>query len=466
MACQCWWWRWVVTLAAFNVTFLCLGLLYNYSILFVSLKEEFHAGSAATGWVGSVAIALTGLCSPLTVILERKLSKRTIVNLGVVVFSAGLFVTSFVPALGYAYFTFGVMTGVGANFINQPTMVVVLEWFARKNFSRAMVFTLLGSTCGMLVFSPVLTTCISHYGWRGALRILGGGILVLGVANGMFLTDPPTEDYTAAPDDEPPDEKHELENMGKMKQVPEGGTKGSDYEKRSSKGHGADLNEGNNDLQVNNIDSCGFLHLIKSLEVWLWSIGVLFGYIGWNFFNINFASFMKGLDFSSSQTASAIMIFACGEIGGKLLIGVIGDRLPFMSLYLLVISCIFGTVVLGLLAIVKTFTTVAVVAVVSGLLRSCIHGTTIPSAAQLFHEAYGAHTVEVLSFVPPGIGTLISAPISGVLYDVTGDYVLGIFVIAAIFVCASAALLGIPLHRRFGSRGLSGSGGSSLPVPL
>ena len=42
-------WRWLVAIAASTQYFFVYGFLYNYSILFVSLQEEFGTGAAFTG---------------------------------------------------------------------------------------------------------------------------------------------------------------------------------------------------------------------------------------------------------------------------------------------------------------------------------------------------------------------------------------------------------------------------------
>ena len=51
-------WRWVVATASFVHTFLLLGSLYNYSILFLSFQREFNTGAAATGDFSTVLFSL------------------------------------------------------------------------------------------------------------------------------------------------------------------------------------------------------------------------------------------------------------------------------------------------------------------------------------------------------------------------------------------------------------------------
>ncbi|XP_038056490.1 monocarboxylate transporter 14-like isoform X1 [Patiria miniata] len=455
---RCGWWRWVVTFATFGLFVLTRGLQYSFSILFVSLQEDFHSSSALTGWLGSLSIALTCLASPLCSLLTNKLSSRTVAILGVIAFCAGLLTTSFVPVptLGYMFFTFSILTGVGSNLATNSSLALLLDWFAKANFSRASALALMGSTAGMLAFSPLLTALITHYGWRNALRILSGGILVIGIADGLLLADPPsTDDYARAPDESPGVEKHELESMVQGKQVHDDGCiEGTDDEARETD----DKTTNNEEAHISNQGSLEvgaerhfrgrLISALTNPEAWAWYLASVFSYSGWTFFNINYASLMHGLALDSNQIASVIVYFALAELGGKFLIAVIGDRLPFLYLYLLMASCLLGTVVLGLMTIAKTFGVMVLLAVVSGVLRSGVFATQFTAPAELFHEQYGTNGVMVMTLVPSGIGVLISAPLAGAIYDVTGDYVLSLLVIAALFVCALAALIFIPVRRR------------------
>ena len=70
-----------------------------------------------------------------------------VVLLGAVMYSAGVLATSFVPDLAYAYLTFGVIAGLGANFIFQAGIVLIIAWFTGTS-SRGTSLALLGSSFG------------------------------------------------------------------------------------------------------------------------------------------------------------------------------------------------------------------------------------------------------------------------------------------------------------------------------
>ncbi|XP_022101734.1 monocarboxylate transporter 9-like [Acanthaster planci] len=477
MACcqpRCGWWRWLIPWLVFVEFFLCFGILYNYNILFVSLQGEFHSGSAVTGWVGSLSHALVGLASPLTPLLERKLSRRVVVLTGVTTICAGLFMTSFVPALGYAYLTFGVLTGVGGSFMTNSSLGLLMDWFVGRNFSRYSATVFMGSNCGVLSLSYLLTAATNHYGWRGALRVFSGGILVVGAAAGLLLTDPPadeccgtwerggsrdqkqcgTNSVVTMMEQTPACGMEETEDSGIHEPLPTDDKDSEDVKTEVAGEEASDAVVTPDKLAVADAANSHRLFVIlKDPEAWLWSVASLLSFMGWAFFNINFASFMKGLRFDDNQIASNIVFFSCGELGGKILLAMIGDRLPFMYLYVVVASCLGGTVTLSLLAYSKTYTTVAVLGVVSGVCRTGVYGACVATAAQLFHRTYGTRGSLILFMYPAGFGTFVSALLAGVLYDLTGDYLLSLIVIVVIFLCATTILLVIPLRRRIRSRG-------------
>ena len=105
--------------------------------------------------------------SPLSALLARKLSKRSVVLLGVSLSGAGTLATSFVPALGYGYLTYGLLVGLSSNLMIHPSMSLLLDWFSKKDYARASSIVLMGSTAGKI---PYLLRLLSSL--RGLLVLL------------------------------------------------------------------------------------------------------------------------------------------------------------------------------------------------------------------------------------------------------------------------------------------------------
>ena len=120
----------------------CIHLVFYYLTCVFS-------SSLCSGWVGSLANGLYFLCCPLTSMLLRRLSCRAVILVGVVLYSTGLLTTSFITALEYAYLTFGLLVGIGANFAIYGSNYLLLKWFRERNFIRVNSITSLGTSFGM-----------------------------------------------------------------------------------------------------------------------------------------------------------------------------------------------------------------------------------------------------------------------------------------------------------------------------
>ncbi len=149
----------------------------------------------------------------------------------------------------------------------------------------------------MLAVSPFLTHLIISYGWRIALRIISGVVLVSGLASGAFLKNPPLGD-----------------NSTDTKCPPETTARGSEDENSPETTAWLKLNSLNaeriNDDNVNDREDNkhvsmegeeetpndlrpgvkGGLEMVKHLDPWAYFIATVLALLGWTFFVINFVS--------------------------------------------------------------------------------------------------------------------------------------------------------------------------------
>ena len=125
-----------------KVIIACIHLVFYYLTCVFS-------SSLCSGWVGSLANGLFFLCCPLTSMLLRRLSCRAVILVGAVLYSTSLLTTSFITALEYAYLTFGLLVGIGANFAKYGSNYLLLKWFRDRNFTRVSSIASLGASFGM-----------------------------------------------------------------------------------------------------------------------------------------------------------------------------------------------------------------------------------------------------------------------------------------------------------------------------
>nr|XP_054774083.1 uncharacterized protein LOC129282183 [Lytechinus pictus] len=183
-------WGWVVTGAAFVMHFFVFGIMYCFSITFVTLQEEFSTSSTATSWAGSIPIGLGTSAGVIVTPLIKRFENRPVAIVGVLLTCTSSFVTSFITDFRLIYFTYSAVFGLGAGFCSLSSMDLLLQYFPRKHCSRATLISLVGSSTGMLALGPLTYTLIENWGWRNMFRFLGALMLLIALPATMTFSRP------------------------------------------------------------------------------------------------------------------------------------------------------------------------------------------------------------------------------------------------------------------------------------
>ncbi|XP_038056086.1 monocarboxylate transporter 13-like [Patiria miniata] len=409
---------------------------HNYEIILT-------ASQFAKRWVGCVTHSLTCLGSIPAAALIRRLSPRTVILVGVLLNCGGFFATAFVPSLGYAFLTYGVVVGLGDSFILQAGYTLSLMWFPTKYCARASSVIIVGTPSGMLISGLVLNTLISAYGWRHAFMMASSVIFVISFFAGLFMTTPPPV----------PDLK-----------LREGDRGAPETELQPTGLHPDDKLQEIGDIQDGSPSPTpALVPFYRQLAPWLMVMGVAVGAMAWTFHAINLyitysmvflfskSSFMDSIGLTEGNISLAVVVLSLGQITGKILVGIIGDSLPFLKLYVMGGSFIGGAVLSGFLSLTSTLPPMLALTFFFGMCRAGFYATFISASMEIFNH-FGISVVILLVQIPYGIGVLISAPLAGGLYDLTGDYTLSLVAIAGLFVFAAASLLLIAIQRRLRRR--------------
>jgi sugar phosphate permease len=115
----------------------------------------------------------------------------------VITVSLGLFVLSLTRSLWMFYGSFILIAFGGGGCSTVVLMRVVTNWFRKRVGMALGILTSGFGASGLLV--PVVVWLTDAFGWREALIILGGGMLVIGVPLVFVIRDTP-EEYGLCPD--------------------------------------------------------------------------------------------------------------------------------------------------------------------------------------------------------------------------------------------------------------------------
>src|SRR5215471_4878136 len=122
------WWR----LAGGLSMNLALGTVYAWSVFVVPLEARFGWGRADTSMVFTIAACVFGFSFMFAGRLQDRLGPVPGSIFGGLLVSLSFYLSSFTNSLGYLYFCYGVIGGIGGGFGYASAIPVVAKWFPDK----------------------------------------------------------------------------------------------------------------------------------------------------------------------------------------------------------------------------------------------------------------------------------------------------------------------------------------------
>ena len=113
-------------------------------------------------------------------ILADRFGPRVVCSSGMLCIAAGLLATSFATSMNAVYLTYGVGIGLGVALVYTPSISCVQPWFTKRRGLAAGIASS-GIGAGTVVVPLLATSAIAMLQWRGALRVMALGVLLLGV---------------------------------------------------------------------------------------------------------------------------------------------------------------------------------------------------------------------------------------------------------------------------------------------
>jgi MFS family permease len=155
------------------------------------LSREFGWTTAQISSALALRFMLYGLIGPFAAILMERCGLRRIVCMALVLVAGGVLLVTRMTALWQLIVLWGLVLGIGSGLTALVLGATVANrWFDRR---RGLVLGLLtaSSATGQLIFLPLASSLIAHYGWRVAVAPVVIACLAVAVLAFLFLQDRP-----------------------------------------------------------------------------------------------------------------------------------------------------------------------------------------------------------------------------------------------------------------------------------
>jgi OFA family oxalate/formate antiporter-like MFS transporter len=183
--------RWGIAAAGFLMQ-MALGAVYAWSVFRVPLAKQFHWSIEEVTLTFTISIFVLGVSAFFGGLWLNKNGPRVVALTGGFLYGLGVFLASFsANKLWWLYLSYGVIGGIGVGFSYIVPVAVLVKWFPDR---RGLITGIAvgGFGAGALVTAPVATRLIQGVGVLQTFACLGVAYLVITMATGYFMQNPPS----------------------------------------------------------------------------------------------------------------------------------------------------------------------------------------------------------------------------------------------------------------------------------
>lgn len=188
------------------------------------IQTNLEVTKAEVALVGSLLSGFYLIIGPFVSALTNRYGFRLVTISGSLIASLAFALSFLAPKIYFLYILYGVFGGIGFCFIYMPSVIIVGYYFEKWR-PLATGIALCGSGVGTFVMGPISKILVTEYGWRYALLIQAGMILLCALFAMAYRPIEPTI-VSDIQDDEVPEKKSligdSLPSPAFTKPLPEG----------------------------------------------------------------------------------------------------------------------------------------------------------------------------------------------------------------------------------------------------
>jgi len=184
---------WIVAGVTFLTMLITAGTVGAPGVLIVPLQKEFGWETAEISTALGIRFLLFGLVAPFAAALMNRYGPRRISVAALTLITTGLLLSLMMKSVWQLILLWGVVVGIGTGLTAIVLGVTIAtRWFSKR---RGLITGLLtaSSATGQLVFLPLLATITERLGWRPALALMCGALLVAMLLIALLMRDRPSD---------------------------------------------------------------------------------------------------------------------------------------------------------------------------------------------------------------------------------------------------------------------------------
>ena len=344
---------------------------------------------------------------------------RLVMPLGAIIVALGFVGSTWADDITGMYISLGIGVVGGSIFISYIGHSLFLpRWFERRR-GLAVGIAFSGVGVGAIIMLPAIQGIISNDGWRSACLTLSVLLLVLVPLNALLQRKQPADIGLQADGIEEKEKPTERADKHGLKVI------NQEWVRREWTVRQA----------------------LATSQFWWLAIGYLTFLYSWYAILVHQTKYLIELDFAATDAAFALGLVGLASIGGQIILGHLSDRIGRELAWSVgSVGFVLCYLILLLLPLYPWLSLVYLMAVLQGFLGNGLASVYASIAADIFQ---GKHYGKIFGLfgLASGLGAGIGPWVTGLLYDLKGDYRLA-FILAILFCLFSVFAVWIAAPRK------------------
>lgn len=184
---------WAVAGTTFLTMLVVAGAVGAPGVFILPLQKEFGWSAADISGALAIRFLLFGGMGPFAAAFMNRFGVRRMMLISLSIIIGGLLLSLGMTELWQLVLLWGVVIGIGTGLTAMVLgATVATRWFSQR---RGLVMGLLSASTatGQLVFLPLLADLTQSHGWRAALMLVCGAILLAAIVVLLFMRDRPAD---------------------------------------------------------------------------------------------------------------------------------------------------------------------------------------------------------------------------------------------------------------------------------
>ena len=399
---------WLIVTIAFVMAFVMAGSGSAFGVFVIPMSEEFAWNRSLISVAFLFATLVSGLSQPFLGHLCDRFGGRKVIVVSLMMMGVCTMILSLTFHILFLILLYGVVMSIcrsGGSL--GSTSWIIARWFRRKR-ATALALSMAGASLGAMVLVPLAAYLVDRTSWRFTWVALGAIVLILALPLAFFLRDDPTD----------------------VGLLPDGDAASA------ADSHTASLAQ----TVRGPLEAEHWSQSFRSLPIWqfsgaYWACGFITAMM-----MMHFIPYAEAKGFSRATAATAFGLMSGLNVVGLLATGLLSDKFGRKN----VLASIYAIRVLafGLLLVAPAALGLWGFAVILGLTWY----SSAPLTTSLTADIYGLKTLGVLNgvtFLAHQVGGALSVLLAGIMYDLTGSYMMPFAMGGILMVWASVAAFSI-----------------------